>query len=88
MHLLEEIYELTNESYLSDLKIPEKVINYMELIKGIPDNQYSVEEWKYVFSYIVGRASNCTDVSQIKEELEQYVEDILFGNCVLSTKGA
>lgn len=72
MRLLDIIYEMSDEIYLSDFQVPEKLFRNMKLINSIADDAYSVEEWQYVYTYIVKAPSYCTTVREIKAKLAEY----------------
>lgn len=72
MKLLDVIYGMTREDYLSDLKIPGILLRNIEIIRDIPSKMYSIDEWQYVYLYIVRGPSNCISVSEIKNKLEEY----------------
>lgn len=74
MCLLDRIYEMTNEIYLSDLRMPEKLLFNIDMIRNIPNDKYSADDWQYVYSYIAGQPSYCVNVGQIKEALVGYAK--------------
>lgn len=72
MRLLDIIYEMSDEIYLSDFQVPEILFRNMKLINSIADGAYSVEEWQYVYTYIAKAPSYCTTVRDIKLKLAEY----------------
>lgn len=72
MSLLDDIYDRSNLIYLSDLKVPIKLLLNMDIIQDIADDRYSVEEWEYVYQYITEKKQKHKAVKEIKNDLYRY----------------
>lgn len=66
--LLMYVFEESETDYLSDLKFIEKdtIIN---ILKDIKTTDFSLDEWKEFYLYIIGEEVNCDDREEIKEKL-------------------
>lgn len=72
MSLLDDIYDMSNLIYLSDLKQPIKLLMVMDIIRDIPDDKYCIEEWEYVYQYIIEKRKKHKTVKDIKNDLYRY----------------
>jgi hypothetical protein len=76
MKLLDELlYDRSFGLYLSSLKVPQIVLQNIDVIQRIPDDKYTLEEWKEAYFYIVGEPGYGLSIPRIKGKLETYVEN-------------
>lgn len=66
--LLMYVFEESKTDYLSDLKFIEKdtIIN---ILKDIKTTDFSIDDWKEFYLYIIGEDVNSDDREEIKEKL-------------------
>ena len=71
--IFEDLFELTNCSFISDLTA---AANYKQTIKGIQtldESQYTAEKWKELYQYLTGY-EYCSLDKNIKKQLLQFLE--------------
>lgn len=66
-NLLQEIQCLAGQPYLSDLHLIPFSEDTEKLILEIPNDKYSIDEWKKAASYITDTFCEFEDISRIKE---------------------
>lgn len=66
--LLDEIASMLGKMYLSDLHTV-KIDDFILLIDKIDLYKYSVEQWNYAMSYILGISIRFNDAGEIKSVL-------------------
>lgn len=72
-HLLEFIFDHTKEVCISDLKNPKILKSYIPDIIQIEDKGYTIEDWKYVYTYLTGKKIDGS-IDDIKKSLEKWVK--------------
>lgn len=72
-NLLEHIFDNTTEACMSDLKSPKILKRYVSYIMEIDTQEFTVEDWRYVYMYLTGKHVNGT-IEEIKQLLEEWVK--------------
>lgn len=71
--IFEDLFQLTNCSFISDLTA---IANYKQIIKGIQkleEDEYTIKKWKDLYQYLTGY-EYCSLNNNIKEDLIQFLE--------------
>lgn len=72
--LLEYVYEISEESYLSNIRVPVVLERLLPKIKAIDENDFSLKQWNAFLSYIIGGLPSCTTIQEAKVLLEKFIE--------------
>ena len=71
--LLEELQQKLQQPYLSDLHMLSPV-QFESIFDYVDINSYTVEEWNYALSYILGRKVECKNKKQIEQLKDKLLE--------------
>lgn len=70
--LLDYIFENSDVAYISDLRQKTVFREYADMILGIEDQQFSAEEWNYVYQYLTGEDIVFSTVDEVKKALKTW----------------
>lgn len=70
--LLDYIFENSDVAYISDLRQKTVFREYADMILGIEDQQFSAEEWNYVYQYLTGEDIVFSTVAEVKKALKTW----------------
>lgn len=70
--LLDYIFENSDVAYISDLRQKTVFREYADMILGIEDQQFSAEEWNYVYRYLTGEDIVFSTVAEVKKALKTW----------------
>lgn len=70
--LLDYIFENSDVAYISDLRQKTVLREYADMILGIEDQQFSAEEWNYVYQYLTGEDIVFSTVAEVKKALQTW----------------
>lgn len=73
--LLDDVFNQSKETCLSELKIPNKLNEILDMINHIPDEKYSLECWEYLISYITDKKIKVKTVSDAKDYITKWVKE-------------
>lgn len=71
--LIEYIYEESNHHCLSELRDAEVLRSYMDMIIIIPEEAFTLEDWKYTYHYITGSKVKADTIQDVKIALRNWV---------------
>lgn len=75
LNLIEDIANTLNLEYISDIKEEENFGVILEMVSQLKADDYSLQNWEDVLTYIKGEECQMNSNEEAKELLEEILED-------------
>ena len=74
--LLDYIYTHCSLDYLSDIRYPQYLYECLPCIREIAIDDFSLQQWQYLYEYITGDVSTDTEIIAIQKRISSWCQHV------------